>query len=122
MVRNIAVLEEQTILIENMKEIPSRNEIFAKSFEAIVTSIKGKEGMYHLRGHLIFDGEELPFRGVAFGRFGGHNVSVDFPKNTVKKLKQKGLTAEEIQNFEVAAQVKILKGEMTVERKDKNRG
>jgi len=120
MVRNIALLEEQTILSENMEETP-RNEIFARPFEAIITSIKGKEGMYHLRGHVIFDGEELPFRGVAFGRFGGHNVSVGFLKNTVKRLKQKGLTEVEIQNFEVAAQVKILQGEMAIEQKGRNR-
>ncbi len=100
-----------------MKEIPSRNEIFTKPFDAIVTSIKGKEGMYHLLGHVVFDGEELPFRGVAFGRFGGHNVSVEFLKNTMKRLKLKGLTGEEIQNLEVAVQVKIIQGEMTVEQK-----
>ena len=100
-----------------MKEIRSRDEIFAKPFDAVVTSIKGKEGMYHLRGRVVFDGEELPFRGVAFGRFGGHNVSVEFLKNTVKRLRQKGLTQEEIQNLEVAVQIKIVQGEMTVEHK-----
>jgi hypothetical protein len=103
-----------------MKEIPSRDEIFQMPFQAIVTSIKGKEGMYYLRGHIIFNGEQLPFRGVAFGRFGGHNVSVEFLKSALKRLKQKGLTEQEIQDFEVAAQVRILQGEMTVEQKGKN--
>ncbi|MBM3898372.1 MAG: hypothetical protein FJ358_07625 [Thaumarchaeota archaeon] len=104
-----------------MEEDHSRSGMFSKPFQTIVTSIKGKEGMYHLRGHIVFDGEDLPFRGVAFGRFGGHNISVEFLKNTVQRLKQKGLTEQEIQNFEVAAQVKILQGEMTVKQKEENR-
>lgn len=101
------------------KEIQPRNEIFPKPFDTVVTSIEGKEGMYYLRGNVVFDGEELPFRGVAFGRFGGHNVSVEFLKKAIRRLKRKGLSKQEIQNLEIAAQVKILQGEMTVLQKGK---
>ena len=102
-------------------ESKPREQIFTKPFEAFVTSINGKEGMYHLRGHVKLDEEEYRFRGVAFGRFGGHNVSVKFLKNTKRSLEKKGLTEEEIQDLEIAAQVKIVQGEMTVlEQKGKS--
>ena|SRR3990170_1334618 len=95
-------------------EEKARNSIFPKQFEAIVTSVKGREGMYYLRGHIVLEGESFPFRGVAFGRFGGHNVSVDLFKNAQRRLRKKGLTEQDIENLEIAAQVKILQGEMLV--------
>jgi hypothetical protein len=95
-------------------EESARNSIFPKQFEAIVTSLKGKEGMYYLRGYIMLEGETFRFRGVAFGRFGGHNVSVEFFKNAKRRLRKKGLTEQDVENLEISAQVKILQGEMMV--------
>ena len=95
-------------------EEKARNSIFPKQFEAIVTSVKGKEGMYYLRGHIVLEGESFPFRGVAFGRFGGHNVSLELFKNAERRLRNKGLSEQDIENLEIAAQVKIVQGEMMV--------
>lgn len=95
-------------------EANQRNSTFPKQFEAIVTGVRGKEGLYYFRGHIVLEGESFPFRGVAFGRFGGHNVSVEFLKNAGRGLRKKGLGEQDIENLEIAAQVKILQGEMLV--------
>lgn len=95
-------------------ESKPREHLFAKPFEAFVTSIKGEEGMYYLRGYVRFGREDYPFRAVAFGRFGGHNVSVEFLKTAERNLKKKGFTEQEIEYLETATQVKVLQGDMTV--------
>jgi hypothetical protein len=97
-----------------LKERPSHKEIFPREFSVSVHGLDEDEalGGGYVRGEASLEGETFPFNGVAFGRFGGHNINVSFEDDILHKLTSFGLGDEEIENFKVAIQLKLLEGDM----------
>ncbi len=60
-----------------------------------------------LNGLVTVDGKKYKFVGTAFGRYGGHNVSVRLSPQARKSLKNRGYDADEI---EMAVQETIVTG------------
>ena len=97
------------------------SEIFSREFNVVVNSVNGDEGTYYIKGEVSIGGKTIPFNGVAFGRVGGHNISADFDDDAIKVLKAMDFQDVEIENLEVAIQVRLLQGEMVV-KKTETRG
>ncbi|MGC8661885.1 MAG: hypothetical protein ACP5TZ_05230 [Nitrososphaeria archaeon] len=60
-----------------------------------------------LRGEVSVDGRKYKFVGTAFGRYGGHNVSVKLSPQARKQLEMMGYNVEDI---EIAVQETIVTG------------
>lgn len=83
-------------------------------FEVHIDYVSGGEVANSLRGYLIFRGEKLRFSGVAYGRFGGQNVSPKLSRKTTKRLKELGADIEE---FVSILQRKLVEGDIIIEAK-----
>ncbi len=83
-------------------------------FEVHVDYVSGGEVANYLRGYLIFKGEKLRFSGVAYGRFGGQNVSPRLSVKTTKRLKGLGVDKEQ---FLSILQRKLVEGDIIIEAK-----
>ena len=72
---------------------------------------KAQGGQYasKLRGYFIVKDTKLKFNAIAFGRIGGHNISLNLTKKTISKLKEFGYDTED---FQLALQRKLVEGEV----------
>ena len=64
-----------------------------------------------LRGYFIVKDTKLKFNAIAFGRIGGHNISLNLTKKTLSKLGEFGYDTE---NFQLALQRKLVEGEVNL--------
>jgi hypothetical protein len=62
-----------------------------------------------LIGHFILKDHEFKFTAIAFGRIGGHNVSLGLSKKATEKIRKMGLDADKVQ---LAIQRKIIEGDV----------
>ena len=72
---------------------------------------KAQGGQYasKLRGYFIIKDTKLKFNAIAFGRIGGHNISLNLTKKTLSKLKEFGFDTED---FQLVLQRKLVEGEV----------
>lgn len=72
---------------------------------------KARGGQYasKLRGYFIIKDTKLKFNAIAFGRIGGHNISLNLTKKTISKLKEFGYDTED---FQLVLQRKLVEGEV----------
>ena len=72
---------------------------------------KAQGGQYasKLRGYFIIKDTKLKFNAIAFGRIGGHNISLNLTKKTISKLKEFGYDTED---FQLVLQGKLVEGEV----------
>lgn len=72
---------------------------------------KAQGGQYasKLRGYFIIKDTKLKFNAIAFGRIGGHNISLNLTKKTISKLKEFGYDTED---FQLVLQRKLVEGEV----------
>ena len=72
---------------------------------------KAQGGQYasKLRGYFIIKDTKLKFNAIAFGRIGGHNISLNLTKKTISKLEEFGYDAED---FQLVLQRKLVEGEV----------
>lgn len=72
---------------------------------------KAQGGQYasKLRGYFIIKDTKLKFNAIAFGRIGGHNISLHLTKKTLSKLKEFGYDTED---FQLVLQRKLVEGEV----------
>ena len=72
---------------------------------------KAQGGQYasKLRGYFIVKDTKLKFNAIAFGRIGGHNISLNLTKKTISKLKEFGYDTED---FQLVLQRKLVEGEV----------
>jgi len=128
MARNLQSLAGEAILIRvsqmaTEKKRPLAKDLFPREFEIVVHALDEDQGVGggYLRGEVSIDGETLPFSGVAFGRFGGHNINIEFEQSGQELERLLGLGEEDIENFKVAVQVRIVQGEMKLENKESHK-
>ena len=74
---------------------------------------KAQGGQYasKLRGYFIIKDTKLKFNAIAFGRIGGHNISLNLTKKTLTKLEAFGYDTE---SFQLTLQRKLVEGEIVL--------
>lgn len=82
---------------------------FNQAYTVIVTSSIGGNIASKLRGYILIDGKRLHFNALAFGRIGGHNVSLNLSKKTLAELSKMGLDSEKLS---LSLQRKIIEGDV----------
>jgi hypothetical protein len=74
-----------------------------------VKSVRGGEIASKLVGHFAIIGKEFRFTAIAFGRIGGHNISITLAKKTVDSIKKMGINSELLQ---LTIQRKLIEGDV----------
>jgi hypothetical protein len=80
--------------------------------EIVVTEMQVGAVAGFLRGYVVVEGVRAPFKAVAYGRFGGQNVSITFMPKAKKALKAKGMDDEDLA---LHVQHLIVQGEFKVD-------
>ncbi|PWU80914.1 MAG: hypothetical protein DLM72_09620 [Candidatus Nitrosopolaris wilkensis] len=62
-----------------------------------------------LIGHFLLKDQEFKFTAIAFGRIGGHNVSLGLSIKAKEKIRKMGLDPD---NVQLAVQRKLIEGEV----------
>ncbi|HEY5631910.1 MAG TPA: hypothetical protein VIR31_07255 [Nitrososphaeraceae archaeon] len=74
-----------------------------------VTNARGSEIASKLTGYFVIDGQEFNFTAIAFGRIGGHNISLRISKKTLEKIKKMKIDPEGLQ---LTIQRKLIEGDI----------
>jgi hypothetical protein len=74
-----------------------------------VTNARGSEIASKLTGYFVIKGQEFNFTAIAFGRIGGHNISLRISKKTVEKIKKMEIDPEVLQ---LTIQRKLIEGDI----------
>lgn len=77
--------------------------------EIYVEKAQGGQYASKLRGYFIIKDTKFKFNAIAFGRIGGHNISLNLTKKTLTKLKEFGYDTED---FQLVLQRKLVEGEV----------
>ncbi len=77
--------------------------------EIYVEKAQGGQYASKLRGYFIVKNTKLKFNAIAFGRIGGHNISLNLTKKTLSKLEEFGYDTED---FQLVLQRKLVEGEV----------
>ena len=74
---------------------------------------KSQGGQYasKLKGYFIVRNTKFKFNAIAFGRIGGHNISLNLTKKTLIKLEEFGYDTE---SFQLTLQRKLVEGEIVL--------
>jgi len=78
----------------------------------VIESVEGDYPFKVFRGRLLWRGLEVRFEGVVYQSVGGPNVRASV--EDTEKLRQQGVTEEEITRLEMELQQKILNGEVYI--------
>jgi len=76
-----------------------------------VKSARGGEIASKLSGYFVVKGHEFRFTAVAFGRIGGHNISLNLAKRTLAKVTEMGIDPDALQ---LAIQRKLIEGDVVL--------
>lgn len=83
-------------------------------FVVYVDRVSGGEVANHIYGYVLIKDKKVRFSAIAFGRFGGQNVSPTLSKKTVYQLRRLGVDSEE---FNLELQRKLVEGDITIKAK-----
>lgn len=74
-----------------------------------VTNARGSEIASKLTGYFVIEGQEFNFTAIAFGRIGGHNISLRISKKTLEKIKKMEIDPDVLQ---LTIQRKLIEGDI----------
>src|SRR5437899_9251648 len=74
-----------------------------------VTNVRGSEIASKLTGYFVIKDQEFTYAAIAFGRIGGHNISLNISKRTLEKIKKIGIDSELLQ---LTIQRKLIEGDV----------
>lgn len=74
-----------------------------------VKTVRGGEIASKLVGYFVIKGQEFKFTAIAFGRIGGHNISLTIAKKTLDNIKKMGIDSELLQ---LTIQRKLIEGDV----------
>lgn len=82
-----------------------------------VNNVTGTEIASKLSGYFVIGGNRtFRFKAIAFGRIGGHNISLSVSKKTLADIKKMGLDPELV---ELKVQRKLVEGDISIEVSNK---
>lgn len=76
--------------------LPDRVPEFHHPYTVVITTSRGGNIASKLRGYILIDGKKFHFSALAFGRIGGHNVSLNLSKKTIAEVTRMGLDYEQL--------------------------
>ncbi|HVH96745.1 MAG TPA: hypothetical protein VM682_07375 [Bacillus sp. (in: firmicutes)] len=85
----------------------------------VVKSARGGNVASKLNGVFLLRGREFRFKALAFGRIGGHNISLTIPKIALNEIIKMGLDPDVIY---LKIQRKLIEGEVDLEAKPPGAG
>lgn len=77
--------------------------------KVFIHAARGGEIASKLIGHFLLCDQEFRFKAVAFGRIGGHNISLDLSKKTIQSIRKMGLDPDQIH---LSIQRKLIEGDV----------
>lgn len=77
--------------------------------DVFVTNARGSEIASKLTGHFVIKDREFNFTAIAFGRIGGHNISLNISKRALENIKKIGIDPEVLQ---LTIQRKLIEGDV----------
>lgn len=88
------------------------------SIDVYVNNVMGTEIASKLSGYFVIKGERsFRFRAIAFGRIGGHNISLSISKKTLQAIKKMHMDPEWVS---LKVQRKLIEGDISI--MDSNKG
>ncbi len=81
----------------------------------VVDFVSGGEVANLLKGYILAEGEKIRFSGVAYGRFGGQNVS---PKLTPAAQRRVRELFGDLEGFEEDLQLRLVNGDFEIKPKE----
>ena len=79
--------------------------------EIYVEKATGGEYASKLNGYFIIKKTKFKFNAIAFGRIGGHNISLNLTKKTMYRLIELGY---DIESFQIMLQRKLVEGDVVL--------
>ncbi len=80
----------------------------------IVKSARGGNIASKLTGVFFLGGKEFKFKALAYGRIGGHNISLNVSKTVLKEIKSMGMDPDMIY---LRIQRKLIEGDVELKEK-----
>ncbi len=74
-----------------------------------IHNARGGEIASKLVGHFLLGDQEFIFKAIAFGRIGGHNISLHLSKKTIQRIRKMNLDPDEIH---LSIQRKLIEGDV----------
>lgn len=90
---------------------PDKFPEFDRPYTVVITSSVGGNIASKLRGYILIDGKKLHFNALAFGRIGGHNVSLNLSRKTLAEVTKLGIDGE---GLSLNLQRKIIEGDVVL--------
>ena len=84
-------------------------------YDLVVDFVSGGEVANLLKGYILVEGKKIRFSGVAYGRFGGQNVSPKLSPAAQKRVRE---LFGDIERFEEDLQLRLVKGEFEIKPKE----
>ena len=81
-----------------------------------ITNASGEGVASKIQGYFILNNERFRFSSIAFGRIGGHNVSLKIANSSLQKIKKMGIDTE---NLQLIIQRKLIEGDVVLQEKTK---
>lgn len=82
------------------------------SIDVYVNNVMGTEIASKLSGYFVIEGNRtFRFRAIAFGRIGGHNISLSISKKALEDIKKMQIDPEWI---ELKVQRKLIEGDISI--------
>ena len=82
--------------------------------DVIVKSARGGNIASKLTGAFFLRDKEFKFRALAYGRIGGHNISLNISKSALEEIKSMGLDSDMIY---LRIQRKLIEGDVELRQK-----
>ncbi len=86
-------------------------------YHVVVDFVSGGEVANLLKGYILAEGKKVRFSGVAYGRFGGQNVSPRLSPAAQKKVRE---LFGDLEGFEEDLQLRLVNGEFEIKPKEGN--
>ena len=88
-------------------------------YRILITDVTGGDIANILRGFIEVGGERIPFKGIAYGRYGGQNVA---PRLSPKAKKRVREVFGGLSKFEEDLQKKLVRGDFDVQPPTESKG
>jgi hypothetical protein len=98
----------------NSKFKPSSNSQDNIPVTVFVESVRGGEIASKLSGYFVIHQREFRFKAIAFGRIGGHNISLNISKKVLKQTRDMGIDTDALY---LLMQRKLVEGDIVVPEK-----
>jgi len=82
-------------------------------YKIVVDDVSGGEIANIVKGYISVGSEKIPFKGIAYGRYGGQNFAPKISPQSKKRLKA---VFGDVSKFEEDLQQKIVKGDFEVDQ------